>query len=88
MARRRWKTLYGLSCGLGAKEKDEKRRGARVQKVTRVDVGLAMRVHVYSATMYQGKKKEREEREREREREKKEVRAQGVKVKVIYCVHE
>jgi len=70
---------------LGRERRKKMKRGGErvVQKVTRVDAGLAMRVHVYSATMYQGKKKEKEKRQRE-----KGARAQGVKVKVIYCVHE
>lgn len=57
-----------------------KRGGDRVvQRVTRVDAGLATRVHVCSQCDYVPRKK--------RER-KKGARARGVKVKVIYCVHE
>lgn len=58
-----------------AREKDEKRRKVNGTE-SKVDAGLAMRIHVYSQCDYVPRKKKR----------KKEAR--GVKVKVIYCVHE
>lgn len=82
MARRRWKTLYGLSCGQGEREgKRWKEAESEWYGVTRLDAGLATRIHVCSQCDYVPRKKKEE-------KEKKGVRARGVKVKVIYCVHE
>lgn len=40
---RRWKTLYGLSCG----QKERGRGKTRAVQVTRIDAYLATRIHVY-----------------------------------------